>query len=135
MRMPEGRGAGAGSDRRNADAARAIKQFLRASAPAPSTIEVHVIGPVRNAAAIARVAGFPVTGFTRFVSPPKLTASLRLPSFSYRSKSIGKDREFGEHGGEPSEQRAQPLLWHRGDEVVEHAALAEQRMGASLGRI
>ena len=64
MRMPEGRGAGAGSDRRNADAARAIKQFLRASAPAPSTIEVHVIGPVRNAAAIARVAGFPVTGFT-----------------------------------------------------------------------
>ena len=62
--MPEGRGTGAGSDRRNADAARAIKQFLRAIPPATSTIEVHVIGPVRNAAAIARAAGFPVTGFT-----------------------------------------------------------------------
>lgn len=61
--MPEGRGAGAGSDRRNADAARAIKQFLRAISPAMSTIKVHVIGPVRNAAAIARAAGFPVIGF------------------------------------------------------------------------
>ena len=61
--MPEGRGAGSGSDRRNADAARAIKQFLRAIPPDTSTVELHVIGPVRHAAAIARVAGFPVTGF------------------------------------------------------------------------
>ena len=62
--MPEGRGTGAGSDRRNADAARAIKQFLRGTPPTTATIEVHVIGPVRNAAAIARAVGFPVTGFT-----------------------------------------------------------------------
>lgn len=62
--MPEGRGTGAGSDRRNADAARAVKQFLRATPPATSTVQVHVIGPVRHAAAIARAAGFPVTGFT-----------------------------------------------------------------------
>lgn len=62
--MPEGRGTGTGSDRRNADAARAIKQFLRATPPATPTVEAHVIGPVRHAAAVARAAGFPVTGFT-----------------------------------------------------------------------
>ncbi len=62
--MTEGRGTGAGSDRRNADAARAIKQFLRSTSPTTATIEVHVIGPVRNAAAISRAVGFPVTGFT-----------------------------------------------------------------------
>lgn len=61
---PKSRGAGAGSDRRHAGAVRALKQFLRATSPATSTVEVHVIGPVRNAAAIARAAGFPVTGFT-----------------------------------------------------------------------
>ncbi len=61
--LPEGRGSGSGSGRRNAGAARAIKQFLRASRQATATVEVHVIGPVRNAAEIARAAGFPVTGF------------------------------------------------------------------------
>lgn len=61
--LPGGRGAGAGSNRRNAGAARAIKQFLRGSQQVTATVEVHVIGPVRNAAAIARAAGFPVAGF------------------------------------------------------------------------
>lgn len=61
--LPEGRGTGSGSDRRNAGAARAIKQFLRASRQVTAMVEVHVIGPVRNAAEIARAAGFPVTGF------------------------------------------------------------------------
>ena len=62
--MPEGRGTGAGLNRRNAAAARAIKQFLRAVPLATSAVEVHVIGPVRHAAAIARAAGFPVTKFS-----------------------------------------------------------------------
>lgn len=61
--MPEGRGTGAGSARRNAQAANAIKRFLRAAQAATATVEVHVIGPVRNAAAIEKAAGFPVTGF------------------------------------------------------------------------
>lgn len=61
--LPEGRGTGAGSSRRNADAARAIKQFLRANQRVTARVEVHVIGPVRKAAAIARAAGFPVTAF------------------------------------------------------------------------
>ena len=61
--MPEGRGGGAGSDRRNADAARAIKHFLHAALTTTSTVELHIIGPVRNAAALARAAGYPVTGF------------------------------------------------------------------------
>ena len=61
--LPEGRGSGSGSSRRNADAARAIKQFLRASQQVTATVEAHVIGPVRSAAAVARAAGFPVAGF------------------------------------------------------------------------
>ncbi len=61
--MSEGRGAGAGSGRRNADAMRAIKRFLRVGRQVTATVEVHVIGPVRYTAEIARVAGFPVTGF------------------------------------------------------------------------
>lgn len=61
--LPEGRGTGAGSNRRNAGTARAIKRFLREGQRATATVAVHVIGPVRNAADIARAAGFPVTGF------------------------------------------------------------------------
>jgi ribosomal protein L35 len=62
--MTGGRGTGAGSDRRNADAARAIKQFLRSASSTTATIAVHVIGPIRNAAAISRAVSFSVTGFT-----------------------------------------------------------------------
>lgn len=61
--MPEGRGTGAGSGRRNAQAANAIKRFLRATQAMTATVEVHVIGPVRNAAAIGKAAGFPVVDF------------------------------------------------------------------------
>jgi len=59
----------------------------------------------------------------------------RLPSFSHRSESIGEQRDFGEPRGEALDQRQQPLVWHCWDQVVEHAALTEQRMGASFGRI
>ncbi len=61
--MPEGRGTGAGSGRRNAQAANAIKRFLRATQAVTATVVVHVIGPVRNAAAIGRAVGFPVASF------------------------------------------------------------------------
>ena len=50
---------------------------------------------------------------------------LRLPSFSYRTESIGERRDFREHGGELLDQRQQPLIGHCWDEVVEHAALPE----------
>ena len=62
-------------------------------------------------------------------------AASRLPSFSEGSESIGKDREFGQHDSEPLDQRQQPQLRHGGYQLVEHAALAEQRVGASLGGI
>jgi GDPmannose 4,6-dehydratase len=49
----------------------------------------------------------------------------RLPSFSDGPESIGKDREFGEHRGEPFDQRQQSHLRHCGDQFVEHTALPE----------
>ena len=58
-----------------------------------------------------------------------------LPSFSDGSESIGKDRNLGEYGREPLDQRQQPVLGHGGDELVEQAALAKQRVGASLGGV
>lgn len=62
-RLPEGRGSGAGAERRNARAANAVKRFLRATQGTLDRVEVHVIGPVRNAALIEKAVGFPVTGF------------------------------------------------------------------------
>ena len=38
-----------------------------------------------------------------------------LPSFSDDPESVGKDGEFGEHRGEPLDQRQQAQLWHGGD--------------------
>jgi hypothetical protein len=66
---------------------------------------------------------------------PRLSHPSRLPSFSDGPESIGKDREFGEHRGEPFDQRQQSHLRHCGDQFVEHAALTKQRMGASLGGV
>ena len=62
-------------------------------------------------------------------------ASSRLPSFSYRTESIGENLDFSEHGGEPLDQRSQPVLRHCWDEIVEHAALTEQRVGTAFRRI
>ena len=61
--MVERRGAGAGSTRRNAQAANAIKRFLHDIQATTARVEVHVIAPVRNAAAVGKAVGFPVTGF------------------------------------------------------------------------
>ena len=48
----------------------------------------------------------------------------RLPSFSDSRESIVEDRLLGERG--------QLLIGHVRHEVVEHSALAKQRMGAAL---
>ena len=61
--MVEGRGAGAGSNRRNAQAANAIKRFLHDTQVTTARVEVHVIALVRNAAAVGKAVGFPVMGF------------------------------------------------------------------------
>ncbi len=42
----------------------------------------------------------------------------RLPSFSDRPESIGENRHFGEHRGEPFGQWQQALLGHGWDEIV-----------------
>jgi len=60
---------------------------------------------------------------------------LRLPSFLYCTESIGEHLLFREHRGEPFDQRGQPLLWHRGYQVVQHATLTEQRMGAPFAGV
>src|SRR5271166_4064313 len=65
----------------------------------------------------------------------KECAVSRLPSFSHHPESIGKHGEFGEHGSEPLDQRQQPRLRHIGDQIVEHAALPEQRVSAPLGSV
>jgi len=39
-----------------------------------------------------------------------LPGASRLPSFSYRTESIGEQRDFCEHGSEPLDQRDQPLV-------------------------
>jgi hypothetical protein len=59
----------------------------------------------------------------------------RLPSYSHDPESIGKHGEFCEHSGEPLDQRQQSRVRHIGDQIVEHAALAEQRVGAPLGGV
>ncbi len=64
-----------------------------------------------------------------------LAVASRIPSFLDWSESIGEGGDFGQHGGEPLDQRQQPHLGHGGDQLVEHAALSEQRMGASLAGV
>jgi len=57
------------------------------------------------------------------------------PLLSDGSESIGKDGECGERRGAPLDQEQQSDRWHCGDQLVEHAALAEQQVGASLGGV
>ena len=59
----------------------------------------------------------------------------RLPSFSDGGESIGEDRLLGEHGDEALAERGQLLFGHVRHEIVEHGALAEQRVGAAFGGV
>src|ERR1019366_3886559 len=83
----------------------------------------------------ARASFFPVVSLGDTFTGTFTLDPSRLPSFSDGSESIGKERQFGEHGSELLDQGQQPNLWHGGDQLVEHAALAEQRMSALLGGI
>ena len=64
-----------------------------------------------------------------------VVACSRLPSFSDGPESIGEDRLVGEHRGEAFDEWDQLPFGHVRHEVVEHGALAEQRMGAALGGV
>src|ERR1019366_4339648 len=59
----------------------------------------------------------------------------RLPSFLYCTESISENLLFREHCGEPRDQRLQPLLRQHGDQIVPHATLTEQRMGAPFAGV
>jgi hypothetical protein len=59
----------------------------------------------------------------------------RLPSFSDGPEGIGEDRLVSEHRGEAFDEWDQLLFGHVRHQVVEHGALAEQRMGAALGGV
>jgi hypothetical protein len=63
------------------------------------------------------------------------TGILMTPLISHHRESIGEHGEFREHRSEPLGQRQQPRVWHVGDQVVEHAALPEQRVSATFGGV
>ena len=75
--VTKGRGTGAGSDRRNADAIRALKQFIHTELVITTSIRLHVIGPVRRAQEIARAAGLVVEGYKLVVENGTLRHTLR----------------------------------------------------------
>lgn len=60
-----------------------------------------------------------------------VAVSSPIPSFRPRQKSA-KQPAPGQHFREPLHQRQQPMLRHVRDQFVEHAPLAEQRVGARL---
>jgi hypothetical protein len=55
------------------------------------------------------------------------------PHLSDRPENVSEQRLVLQHAGEALHQRTQPDLRHHRDQIVEHAALAEQRMDAALG--
>jgi predicted transposase YbfD/YdcC len=54
------------------------------------------------------------------------------PHLSDRPENVCEERLLVQHAGETLHQRTQPGFRHRGDQIVEHAALAEQRVDAAL---
>ena len=52
-----------------------------------------------------------------------------LPSFSNSTEHLAKNCLCYQQMSELSDQRLEAMVWHGGDEFVEHAALAEQRVG------
>ena len=104
--------------------------------PAPNARRAHPLWPADDLPASPisrRIQGG--EKFNWFYNDGTSAFAQRLPSFSDGPESIGKDREFGEHRGEPLDQRQQSHLRHCGDQLVEHAALTEQRVGAPLGGV
>jgi hypothetical protein len=56
------------------------------------------------------------------------------PHLSYRSKYVCEERLPLQHLGETLHERAEPVVTHRWNKVVEHATLAEQRMHTAFRR-
>jgi transposase len=57
------------------------------------------------------------------------------PHLSNRTKNVCEERLIMQHEGKALHQWAEPLFSHGGHEVVEHAALTEQRMDAVFGSV
>ena len=57
------------------------------------------------------------------------------PHLSDRPENVCEQRLLLQHAGETLHQRTQPGFRHRRDQIVEHAALTEQRMDAALGGV
>lgn len=66
----------------------------------------------------------------RFVLAPQDS-----PHLSNRSENVCEERLLVQHLGEALHQWAQPVVTHGRDEVIEQAALAEQRMGTAFGGV
>ena len=56
------------------------------------------------------------------------------PQISDRPKNVCEERLILQHLGEPLHQRSEPLVTHSRQQIVEQAALTEQRMNAAFGR-
>jgi hypothetical protein len=54
------------------------------------------------------------------------------PHLSDRTANVCEQRLVLKHLSEALHQRTQPVFRHRRDQIVEHAALTEQRMDAAL---
>ena len=57
------------------------------------------------------------------------------PHLSDRPENFCEQRLLVQHKREALHQRTQPCFRHRRDQVIEHAALTEQRMDAALGSV
>src|SRR4249919_1598181 len=64
-----------------------------------------------------------------------LTSLMTPLILSDRSENVCEQRLLLEHAGKTLHQRTQPGLRHGRDQIVEHAALTEQRMDAAFGGV
>ena len=66
---------------------------------------------------------------------PVSQAPVRTRDIADRPKNFREQRLSLQHGGEGFHQRKQTAFRHIGDQVVEHAPLAEQGMSAMFGGV
>src|SRR5829696_1795569 len=63
---------------------------------------------------------------------PPSGRSLKHPLISYDSAGLGEDTRLMQKLGVSFDEGLESVFGHVGDQIVEHAALAEQGMGAGL---
>ena len=119
----------------------------RVSALHASLDPVRLLSEIRLAQRqLVEIADRPTTGDALAPSAPTLAQFLLglrtswqeahdSPHFSDRPENVCEERLLVQHAGEALHQWTQPGFRHHGDQVVEHAALAEQRVDAALGRV